>query len=152
MNRESNITQRVIKFRAWDKKDQVMRSVDEMMNLWEWWRAFIINQMPVWEDLKLYVWEECDIMQYTWLKDKNWIEVYEWDILRWYFNNWFTKKWCNTLRVVWLHSDYIGCFWTKDILPRKDDKTLRFLSESLNKDDEVIGNIYENPELLENNH
>lgn len=64
--------------------------------------------------------------QYTWLKDKNWVEVYEFDIIQrenWlldmveYWNNWF---------------------YLNDIF-----KT-RFEWDEV----EVIWNIYQNPELL----
>ena len=72
--------------------------------------------------------------QYTWLKDKNWKEIYEWDI-------------CISDEIKWVieFKD-----WSYDIYK---DWDIRYYSDSrsIYLDEfwiEVIGNIYENPELL----
>ena len=58
---------REIKFRDWNPETKEMRYFDldwydrEEHN--SWW----------------------NIMQFTWLKDKNWIDIYEWDIICWEF-------------------------------------------------------------------
>lgn len=91
-------------------------------------------------------WQELDnIMQYTGLKDKNGNEIYEGDIVR--FNVYEYEKldssiisevkWCKEL-----------CSLSIAVNERGTRGTLGHFLD-LNKEVEVIGNIYENYELLE---
>jgi len=81
------------------------------------------------------------LMQYTGLKDKNGKEIYEGDILS--FGNWSdTKKPC-LFKVYWNAES--ASFDTWDLRHNKWGGQLDAFSE-------VIGNIYENPELLEVSH
>ena len=82
------------------------------------------------------VWE-----QYTGLKDKNGKEIYEGDILGGIWESGFIS-WCEKCKQFQYHSAGIGCMacsgdvhWCEIV---EDDGKL-----------EVIGNIHENPELLE---
>lgn len=87
------------------------------------------------EDLFFRDFEEVELMQYTGLKDKNGKEIYEGDIYH------VGDKNIRYL-VVWFDSGFEG-------------KQLRSTSyaglKSWAKDIEILGNIYENPELLEEN-
>lgn len=106
--------------------------------------------------------EECVVMQSTSLIDKNGKEIYEGDIVAVKFDEFYTA------RIAWkgppdaiceVYWDYSGFH-----LKAKGEKDFRYssfedvLSEAtfgdmlmMNKtESEVIGNIYENPELLEN--
>lgn len=80
-----------------------------------------------------------DIMQYTWLKDKNGKEIYEGDIVEYgiewgYWNNDYTIK--RTVEYKeWHYNPFIH--WHEE-----------FTQKTYPECCEVIGNIYENPELV----
>ena len=81
-------------------------------------------------------WDEVDVMQSTGLKDKNGVEIYEGDIL--YFEPYETHF---NDRVV----EYIdGAYHGRLII----NGYSKLLAECV-YETKVIGNIYENPELLE---
>ena len=122
---------REIKFRTWLKEERKMVNVETL---------FIgINRLcfgnSKTEDLFFGDFEEVELMQYTGLKDKNGKEIYEGDIYH------VGDKNIRYL-VVWFNSGFEG-------------KQLRSTSyaglKSWAKDIEILGNIYENPELLEEN-
>ncbi len=86
--------------------------------------------------------DEDTIGQYTGLKDKNGKEIYEGDIVR--------TKYMDKTFIVWVeYSDEYAEFVTKC-------KEILFFDEPLSDigraDREVIGNIYDNPELLEEDY
>ena len=82
------------------------------------------------------------LMQYTGLKDKNGTEIYEGDVLKLGFSGVAGKGY-----VYWCRDD--GQWWIKDTRSnvKKRNKGRKYpLYQSATY--EVIGNIYENPELL----
>ena len=95
------------------------------------------------------------VMQYTGLKDKNGKEIYEGDIL---INNGVNKSKRDRYIVKFIFGNFVPCRYLDDyesMTPYSDKDELgwapfQYPGISLNL--EVIGNIYENPEPLEDNN
>ena len=81
------------------------------------------------------------LMQYTGCRDKNGIEIYEGDVIK--------DKYDKTWLVQW----YVGAFVITNKIPDSDGQTTTYshFSNVSNRHFyfEVIGNMWENPELLE---
>ena len=130
---------REIKFRAWLKKEKKMVNVETL---------FIgINRLcfgnSKTEDLFFRDFEEVELMQYTGLKDKNGKEIYEGDIVLIKLDE--TSTWYKT--VVGFKK---GAFIAN--LIDKEDYVYIFHHGFTGDDFEIIGNVYENKNLLEENN
>lgn len=112
---------REIKFRYWNKKDG-------------WCGAFAVHQTglvrfgdtePIWQTPE----EDGGVlMQYTGLKDRNGKQIYEGDVIDWESGDGISRM------VMEIKQDTLGGRF----------QTIPYINSS----SEVIGNIYENPELL----
>lgn len=121
---------REIKFRAWNKKNAIMVPVLELTLGADW----IVNEKFSCFD------GETILMQYTGLKDKNGKEIWEGDIVR--CTDKYEKEYY--YKVSWVNH-MAGFFYTDDTC--KEDEWMEHVG--LYEYEEVIGNIYENSELLE---
>ena len=84
-----------------------------------------------------YWFKEVVLMQSTGLKDKNGVDIFEWDIV--------FDRWANKYTPVFQNGIYMA-YNPKNLM--QNDPSTQF--NIIWKDGcEVIGNIYENPELLE---
>lgn len=128
-----------IKFRAWDK------DLNEMYG----WSHILTGYMQGY----LTGYYNAELMQYTGLKDKNGVEIYEGDIVRytylpgegfWNFDQFAVIKWKGT-------GFYFNCF--KSMQGAKNQGWLVSLPgampECSHKVFEVIGNIYQHSSFLE---
>ena len=122
---------REIKFRAWDKFQNVMFNFD-------------IYNVPPYVGQTYLVGEKFEriyeIMQYTGLKDKNGTEIYEGDIVE------VASKDLKFQVVYEAHS--FNRKWIDDISKRYREHLTEPLAWNTYIICEVIGNIYEHPELL----
>ena len=138
-----------IKLRAWDKKDRVIRDVVGM--------SFYHDSVSVNIEYGKYLQDDArrfELTQYTGLKDKNGVDIYEGDIV--------TNEWMREIyQVIFSDGDDIGCNageyynWVYGFVPAHADGSVddsgrcEFMYEKMILGSaEVIGNIYENPELL----
>lgn len=140
MNRE-------IKFRAWDRVGKCM--VD-------WFTArqtaFNINvENPLMYQLFTRNYQDIsdvgfDLMQYTGLQDKYGIDIYEGDIVR--GNWWSAYEYIGVIKfgeTNGLHYDFYG--WYVDYIDHNSHPSNDSIHD-INTKFEVIGNIHQNPELL----
>ena len=120
------------KYRAWDKEFKEMVQVNALVLDEQVIKATYKNGNVVKEDMKNY-----ELMQSTGLFDKNGKEVFVGDIVK-------CTRGC--LHEVYLEKEYGGTFIGG--MPAIYLKGLRE-GYAWTEHEEIIGNIYENPELLE---
>ena len=128
---------REIKFRAWDKKDELMYvEVHEGITFDDESHYSFIDF------LNSRGYHEFEIMQYTGLKDKNGKEIYEGDVVR--------RSYVRTQKYVTKNNEIKE---GNPVVQKYRPKVIKWSDGGFNirngEKIEVIGNIYENPELLE---
>jgi len=123
---------RELKFRAWDKENKEWYGESDpriltFVGFAIFGECTLICTPPI-EKL-----QHLEITQYTGLKDKNGVEIYEGDIVK--------TNWQNRNGVI---AFILGSFCLKEFI-----ETTSLQNLARNKwEFEVIGNIYQNPELL----
>ena len=150
---------RKIKFRAWDW--ETMSRIFDMGDLsYEWFPNICLDDS--WENLMPHI----ELMQYTGLKDKEWKDIYEWDIIivgkvimskpngKYQDIEW---KW----KIIFMNWWFVVDYSYNNKQETEMDKSLReftwmrktkfstFNPLSWFRDIEIIWNIYETPDLLE---
>lgn len=128
-----------IKFRIWDKGNKVMYDKALIGNYPET-VALVWDEYEGKEDWRHIDPKLCEVMQYTRFKDRNNKEIYEGDIIR-YLDS-------ESLKLEGF-PDIGEVYWN-------DENNLFYIAIEIDYDDawvkekiEIVGNIYENPELIE---
>ena len=130
---------REIEFRAWLKYQKEMVGVTTI----DFKKGYVLIDKPYFPKIPEYygtalLFDQIELMQYTGLKDKNGVKIFEGDIVKAVgypaIDVIYDKESCSFKMKV----QYIG--W-EDLLILSSNKTPHL---------EIIGNIYENKELLEN--
>lgn len=135
-----------VKFRAWDKIDKKMIDVGKIILNGEKYSelAKIIGDNPFYEDIwispkgkdNVLPIDEIELMQSTGLKDMNGVEIYGGDIVQ----------------MQWTIYDEPELFYIRTIegrAPRVDNRIKGKELWLVHQDCKVVGNIYQNRELLE---
>ena len=141
---------REIKFRAWDRYNERMVEPRNILKIYMSrlnQEPYLIVYLKKWmnpnkeikEIDKCYT-NEFELMQYTGLKDRNGVEIYEGDVLRNIDNPHVDKL---PFKVVW--SDYYGAwFWWSS----EGEVVTDYFYQSIAKCCEIIGNIHEGGEEM----
>ena len=135
-----------LKFRAWDKKTKKMRAVNSIAFHYEeesfdfdnsrlpkvvnLWGKDVIEDKPIVLHREV---SEVVLMLSTGSRDKNNKDIYDGDYIR-----------CNNINYEVYWSDIWNGWFVRELFTSNND----FLSKILTDDTEVIGNLYENQELI----
>jgi len=122
---------REAKFRAWDG---IRKKMSEPFNLYMLKDGYFIDREGT-AEASTFILSDCDILQYTGLKDKNGEKIYEGDVVKGIF---YEGK-LETMKIEW-HERMAGFIISGYPMHIHGLHGV-----------EVIGNIYENPELLKGN-
>lgn len=133
---------RIIKFRFWNKKDYGSNGDSFYQPA---------NSMVEWENAKddpnkWINFEDENVlpMQFTGLKDKNGKEIYEGDIIQ----MWVGTKPVTVGNITWGGWQYVV---RMEVVGKDKTNYFGYNSEDIDPEKiEIIGNIYENPELINN--
>lgn len=134
---------RVLKHRVWDKNRKIwLEGVDLFYHKGKWFETFRdVEDYTPFDDT------EIEVVQFAGLHDKNGKKIYEGDIVT-AFEDTFSKD-DMQIRVVKLYDGGFRMLYVDKedgVADWHDGHTVdKILSEKI----EIIGNIYENPELLE---
>lgn len=126
---------KIQKFRAWLKEEYRMIDVREI--------TFLNDEFQMISGVEdFYAYDEFELMQSAGLRDKNGIEIYEGDIVK------YKIGWKTFTEEVAYNKNFAGF----GVMDADADIIFSFgeLADGIDLNSlEVVGNIYENPELLE---
>lgn len=128
---------REIKFRTWKKfgTQEMFRDIQAI----DFKKGFVfigykVSELTIRTDKEKL--ENVELMQYTGLKDKNGVEIYEGDVV--------IDQWANEYTPVFQNGIYMA-YNPKHLMESEPSTQFNIIWKN---GCEVIGNIYENPELL----
>ena len=135
---------REFKFRAWDTRKKEMFMVNKMTfrTCYDVFRVFGNNHCK--DEFHIVNPDDCILMQFTGLKDKNGKEIYEGDIVKYKTTLKYKGETFENI-IEWHETSSTCCF---KIIGIKDRRVRYRLSKNqiFNHDIEIIGNVYEKEE------
>jgi uncharacterized phage protein (TIGR01671 family) len=137
---------REIKFRAWDCDNKIMVYPDSELEV-----VFCFDKigLSIYHSTG-YELNSFEVMQYTGLKDKNGKEIYEGDIVKYKVKG-SDKTYTTVMKFNEDHGAFLFGIYEGVKMPcGKKTRMNKYTRKSVGSV-EVIGNIYENPGLLEGN-
>jgi uncharacterized phage protein (TIGR01671 family) len=137
---------RAIKFRVWNHKHKIMAHIDGLIDFCVGIvRHSTIDSEDGTEVTGGILGDDCsELMQFTGLHDKNGKEIYEGDVIRFYFSIYPRGEKMKETEMVDRVYFNKGAFWLENIA----DPCYKCLLVDHARPSEIIGNIHENPELL----
>lgn len=127
---------REIKFRAYIKNQERMCGWDGVDGVRTYFREMSLDK------------DVC-LMQFTGLKDKTGKEIYEGDVVRWHDTSEDIDKGWSRTAIVEIGPDlFFHCFDIGGKEHNRDFHYGNFIWKETEKYFEVLGNIYQNPELI----
>ena len=133
----------LMRFRVWHKDDKVMLSNHLGFMITDTGQLLIESMLGDEATMEKVELENYIVMQYTGLKDRNGVEIYEGDILEVEKNEDGTYK--GTINGNTFFDRFQGYSSKIKVEGMHDINTLRYWNNRVR----IIGNIYENPELSE---
>nr|WP_295763852.1 YopX family protein [uncultured Intestinibacter sp.] len=134
---------REIKFRAWHKKLQKILEIDSIeMDIYKAGKISTLTgyDKDTWiNNINI---EDIELLEYTGIKDVDGVEIYEGDIVeKEFMEPWIEEKLIGTVEMIEGHWSVVN-----------DKKKIAEYLWDETDIDHVIGNIYENPNLLEEDY
>lgn len=129
-----------MKFRVWDKEINYLDYAVRVTSTDKYEKVEVLDGFSDWREINK---PDNLLMRSTGLRDKNWTEIYEGDVLKIQTCDFYSKK---------INEEYIGhvCFSRGGFFVLTDGYHTDFcLWGKSTVTMEVIGNIYENPELVD---
>lgn len=130
----------ILRFQVWNKATKEMHEVDDIVSI-DFEKKQICVKTLFFDQLNHYDLDDVVLMQSTGLRDKNGKEIFEGDILK-------VTNLSSWLEVVSFNKDK-AMFVSKETERKVEETPLYDLFNTDIFEVEIIGNIYENPELAE---
>lgn len=134
------------KFRVWIKTKKRMVETNDILSIdyeYEEVETQFIDGLPDDRDLESFLFKDVILMQSTGLKDKNGKEIFEGDVISTYTDNLVIKR--DNLLGFYVELDEERNHFAETV----DIEYLDLFAKDFGAAVQIIGNIYENPELLE---